>query len=69
MGSEMCIRDSLQGDVGSLSRQLEEDKIRILFSKITPVMAHRDAVEIGMLMSTLQKNSLYSLASEYYDED
>jgi 16S rRNA (cytidine1402-2'-O)-methyltransferase len=59
----------LQGDDGSLSRQLEEDKIRILFSKITPVMAHRDAVEIGMLMSTLQKNSLYSLASEYYDED
>jgi 16S rRNA (cytidine1402-2'-O)-methyltransferase len=59
----------LQGDDGSLSRQLEEDKIRMLFSKITPVMAHRDAVEIGMLMSTLQKNSLYSLASEYYDED
>ena len=58
----------LQGDDGSLSRQLEEDKIRMLFSKITPVMAHRDAVEIGMLMSTLQKNSLYSLASEYYDE-
>ena len=59
----------LQGDDGSLSRQQEEEKIKALFSKITPMMAHRDAVELGLLMSTLQKNRLYSLASEYYDED
>jgi 16S rRNA (cytidine1402-2'-O)-methyltransferase len=59
----------LQGDDGTISQQLDEEKIGTLFSRITPVMAHRDAVELGLLLSSLPKNTLYKLASDYYKDE
>ena len=56
----------LQGDNGSASERVEEEKMRILFSKIATVLTHKDAVELGKSLSSLQKNALYNLASEFY---
>ncbi|MEM8845110.1 MAG: 16S rRNA (cytidine(1402)-2'-O)-methyltransferase [Pseudomonadota bacterium] len=57
----------LQGDIGFASEQVEERKIRVLFEKVAPVLTHRDAVELGLKLSSLQKNALYTLAKEFYE--
>jgi hypothetical protein len=40
-----------------------------LFSKVVSVMSHRDAVSLAMSLTSLPKNTLYDLASEYYSSN
>lgn len=56
----------IQGDSGSAQHVLDEKNMRLLFAKVAPIMSHKDAVELAKRLSSLSKNTLYDLASEYY---
>lgn len=59
----------LEGDDGSGQSYIEMQNMRLLFSKVSSVMTHKDAVELARSLSELPKNTLYALASEYYLKD
>lgn len=46
----------------------EERKMRLLFAKISSSMTHKDAVTLAKALSGLPKNTLYQIASEYYEK-
>lgn len=56
----------MMGDDGEYLRQCETARARDLFSVVCPVLTHKAAVELACSMTTLPKNLLYDLASEYY---
>ena len=59
----------LQGDDGSAKKQQEIANIKLLFSKVCNSLTHKDALELALSFSSLPKNTLYDLASEYYQND
>ncbi|MEM7304802.1 MAG: 16S rRNA (cytidine(1402)-2'-O)-methyltransferase [Pseudomonadota bacterium] len=59
----------LNGASAGLNLQAEEDRMKLLYSKITPFIAHKEAVDLGVKFSELPKNSLYRLASEFYEDN
>ena len=56
----------VQGDSGTETNQFEINKMRMLFDCVCPLMSHKAAVELARTQSSLPKNLLYDLASEYY---
>jgi 16S rRNA (cytidine1402-2'-O)-methyltransferase len=56
----------IEGADGSAQNDLDMQNMRLLFSKVVSVMSHRDAVSLAMSLTSLPKNTLYDLASEYY---
>lgn len=56
----------MMGDAGEHHRQCETARARDLFSVVCSVLTHKAAVELACSMTTLPKNLLYDLASEYY---
>lgn len=58
-----------QGDDGSALEQLEIERMRTMYEKISAVLSHKDAVALAQSLSKLPKNTLYKLASEYYSSD
>ena len=40
-----------------------------MYEKVAAVLSHKDAVALAQTLSTLPKNTLYKLASEYYSSD
>ena len=58
-----------QGDDGSVLQTLEMERMRTLYTKVADVLSHKDAVALAQSLSTLPKNTLYKLASEYYPAD
>ncbi len=56
----------IEGADGSTQNDIDLQNMRLLFSKVTSVMSHRDAVSLAMSLTSLPKNTLYDLASEYY---
>jgi len=56
----------IEGADGSGHYDIDLQNMRLLFSKVVSVMSHRDAVSLAMSLTSLPKNILYSLASEYY---
>lgn len=59
----------IQGADGSEQDDIDIQNMRILFSKVATAMSHKDAVNLAMTLTTLPKNTLYDLASEYYLDD
>ena len=59
----------LQGDDGRVKQQQEIDNVRLLFKKVAACLTHKDALELALKFSSLPKNTLYDLASEYYRDD
>ena len=55
-----------QGDDGEILHELEVQRMCLLFEKVAKVLSHKDAVELAQSLSTLPKNTLYKMASEYY---
>jgi 16S rRNA (cytidine1402-2'-O)-methyltransferase len=59
----------IEGADGSAQNDIDLQNMRLLFSKVTSVMSHRDAVSLAMELTSLPKNTLYDLASEYYSSN
>ena len=57
-----------QGDSGSASQQIEMERMRALFGKVSTLLSHKDAVELAQTLSSLPKNTLYKLANDFYSE-
>ena len=57
-----------QGDDGDVLQELEIERMRVLFTKVAKALSHKDAVALAQSLSTLSKNTLYTLATEYYSE-
>ncbi len=57
-----------QGDDGSALHQIEMQRMRKLFEKVSAVLSHKDAVSLAQSLSTLPKNALYKLATEFYPD-
>ena len=58
----------IQGADGTVQNEMDIENMRLLFSKVASVMSHKDAVSLACSLTTLPKNTLYDLASEYYAE-
>tara|TARA_R110002049_G_scaffold182041_2_gene349680 strand:+ start:98646 stop:99491 length:846 start_codon:yes stop_codon:yes gene_type:complete len=56
----------IEGADGTVQNDMDQQNMRLLFSKVVSVMSHRDAVNLALKLSSLSKNTLYNLASEYY---
>ncbi|MFK8027388.1 MAG: 16S rRNA (cytidine(1402)-2'-O)-methyltransferase [Gammaproteobacteria bacterium] len=56
----------IEGADGRAQNETDLQNMRFLFSKVSSVMSHRDAVSLAMTLTSLPKNTLYDLASEYY---
>ena len=56
----------IEGADGRAQNETDLQNMRLLFSKVSSVMSHRDAVSLAMTLTSLPKNTLYDLASEYY---
>lgn len=56
----------IKGADGNAQNEIDLNNMRILFSKVSSVMSHRDAVSLAMTLTSLPKNTLYDLASEFY---
>ena len=56
----------INGADGSAQNDIDLQNMRLLFSKVVSVMSHRDAVSLAVSLTSLPKNTLYDLASEYY---
>lgn len=59
----------INGADGSAQNDIDLQNMRLLFSKVVSVMSHRDAVSLAMSLTSLPKNTLYDLASEYYSSN
>ena len=59
----------LEADDGSEQIQAELQNVRSLFEKLAGVVSHKDAVDLAKSISSLPKNTLYDLASEYYQSE
>ena len=59
----------VEGDHGEISKQADEQNVRMLFSKVASVLTHKDAVELAKNLSSIPKNTLYDIASEYYSRE
>ena len=59
----------IEGADGSAQNDIDLQNMRLLFSKVASVMSHRDAVSLAMSLTSLPKNTLYDLASEYYSSN
>ena len=57
-----------QADDGSELQKLEEERMRTLFMGVATVLSHKDAVTLAQNLSALPKNTLYTLAREYYSD-
>ena len=58
----------IEGADGTAQNDIELQNMRLLFSKVVSAMSHRDAVNLALSLTSLPKNTLYDLASEYYDK-
>lgn len=58
----------IKGADGNAQNEIDLNNMRILFSKVSSVMSHRDAVSLAMTLTSLPKNTLYDLASEFYSK-
>ncbi len=56
----------IEGADGSEQNTIELQNMRLLFSKVASKMSHKDVVSLAMSLTSLPKNILYDLASEYY---
>ncbi len=59
----------IEGADGSAQNDIDLQNMRLLFSKVASVMSHRDAVSLATSLTSLPKNTLYDLASEYYSSN
>jgi len=59
----------IEGADGSAQNDIDLQNMRLLFSKVTSAMSHKDAVSLAMSLTSLPKNTLYDLASEYYSNN
>jgi len=59
----------IEGADGSAQNDIDLQNMRLLFSKVASIMSHRDAVSLAMSLTSLPKNTLYVLASEYYSSN
>lgn len=59
----------INGADGSAQNDIDLQNMRLLFSKVVSVMSHRDAVSLAVNLTSLPKNTLYDLASEYYSSN
>ncbi len=59
----------INGADGSAQNDIDLQNMRLLFSKVVSVMSHRDAVSLAVSLTSLPKNTLYDLASEYYSSN
>ena len=59
----------INGADGSAQNDIDLQNMRLLFSKVVSVMSHRDAVNLAVNLTSLPKNTLYDLASEYYSSN
>ena len=57
-----------RGDDGSSLQHLEEQRMRLLFGQVAAVLSHKDAVALAQSISLLPKNTLYTLANEFYSD-
>ncbi len=56
----------IEGADSRAQNETDLQNMRLLFSKVSSVMSHREAVSLAMTLTSLPKNTLYDLASEYY---
>ncbi len=56
----------IEGNSDQLDLVAEEENMRKLFMQISSCMSHKDAVSLARQLSSLPKNRLYEIASEYY---
>ncbi len=58
----------IQGDDGTALQDRDMRRVRTLFAQLSAVISHKDAVALAQSISSLPKNSLYKLASEFYEQ-
>ena len=59
----------IQGADGTEHNDMDLQNMRLLFSSVCGVMSHKDVVALAMKLTSLSKNCLYELASEYYSKN